>query len=265
MLVHIDLYMNKQQDAVKDALGQTKTASLEASRNLWDVRRLAPTDRERLFKGLERFVNTSDSLDEYKALGTGWSGFWPRELLGRNGKSLAWISDFHALFLVFRNQLRYVWTPLADPLKRGAVSFLLSIGAEFETLESGGVVFLPPAGLSDAWNTVTKHEPSVSGTSRPLLYPQWTSGSLSYVPQNDFQRAFYLLFRESWRAKVCAKCATYFVASKPAQLYCGTACSGGVKRERARNWWRETGSKMRIDKARARAKRSSKKRRRPGQ
>src|SRR5262249_12484866 len=93
---------------------------------------------------------------------------------------------------------------------------------------------------------IRKIRPSGTDTSRPRLFPKWTNGDLAYLPGNDFQRALYLLFRASWRAKICAKCSTYFVADKPAQLYCGTACSGGVKRERTLKWWRDKGAKRRA-------------------
>jgi len=238
--------MNQHKHARVSAQRQGVPDSQAATLVSFEENRLAPADRDRLFKGLERFANAGDSFDQYKGLGKGWRGFWPRELLDGLGNSLAWADDCHELFLVFRTQLRYVWTPLPDALKRGAVSFLLGIGGEFERLESGQPVFLPPPGLNEAWDKIRKHRPSGSDMSRPPIHPQWTSGNVAYLPRNEFQRALYLLFRESWRAKICAKCSTYFVASKPAQLYCGTACSGGVKRERTLKWWRDKGAKRRT-------------------
>ena len=215
----------------------------------FDVNRLAPDEKERLFRGLQRFVNAGDSLDDYRALSKGWPGFWPHKLFDAHGKSLAWADDCRALFLVFRDGLRYVWTPSPDALKRGTLSFLLGIGGEFQTLEAGGRVLLPaPRGLNEAWDKIRHHNPSGTDTSRPVTQPRWSAGVLEYIPSNDFQTALLLLWRESWRAKGCAKCSMYFVASKPAQLYCSTSCSGGVKRERTLNWWREKGSKMRAEK-----------------
>ena len=218
--------------------------------------RLAPAERKRLFRGLERFVNAGDSIEEYKALGKGWPNLWPRTLLDAQGHSLAWADDCHALFVVFRDGLRYVWTPLPDNLKRGTLAVLLGIGGEFQTLERGGRVLLPtPRGLNEAWDKIGKHNPSGSDVSRPVLHPRWTAGELVYVPSNEFQRALCLLWRESWRAKVCAKCSTYFVADKPAQLYCSTACSSGVKRERTLKWWRDVGAKRRATQSKTHSKR----------
>jgi len=252
MLIYVIKHMNQQsKSTTKSAADQGTASPQEATVAPLDVNRLARPERQRLFRGLERFVNTGDSAEEYKAMGKGWPGFWPRTLLDGQGDSLAWADDCHALFLVFRNALRYVWIPLPDAVKRGAVSFLLGIGGEFECLEAGGTVLLPVQGLNEAWEKITKHSPGGSDTSCPLLHPRWTTGELAYVPGkgNDFQRALYLLLRESWRAKVCAKCSTYFVASKPAQLYCSTACSGGVKRERTLKWWRDVGAKRRAARA----------------
>jgi hypothetical protein len=84
--------------------------------------------------------------------------------------------------------------------------------------------------------------------------PIWGAGVFSYEPVNDFQRAVYQLFLESWRAKRCSLCSKYFIAEKSAQMYCSTACSGGRKLERARSWWNQKGSSER----RARLKQSRK-------
>jgi hypothetical protein len=246
MLIYINEHMSQHKHSLLGQKRQEVRRSQKPAFLSLDVNRLAIAERKRLFRGLERFVNTDDSLAEYEALAKGWPGFWPHVLVDRQGNPLAWHDDCHALFLVFRNALRYVWTPWPDELKRGTLAFLLGIGGEFQTLEAGMPVLVPtPQGLNEAWGKVQSHHPSVSGTSRPLVHPRWMAGDLAYIPSNEFQTALYLLFQESWRAKVCAKCSTYFVASKPAQLYCGTACSGGVKRARTLKWWRAKGAAMR--------------------
>lgn len=258
MLDNMNVNMNQQPRtnySTRGAAGHGTFAVQEATIAPLDVNRLAPKERERLFCGLERFVRTGDSIEEFRELAKLWPSFWPRTLLDGQGSSLAWDDDSHDLFLVFRNALRYVWTPLPDAVKRGAVSFLLGTGGEFETLEAGGAVLLPVQGLNEAWAKITKYRPSGADTSRPLLYPQWSTGEIAYRPGNDFQSAIYVLLKESWRAKVCARCSTYFVASKPAQLYCSTACSGGVKKDRALKWWRSEGAKRRAAQAKKASKR----------
>jgi hypothetical protein len=87
--------------------------------------------------------------------------------------------------------------------------------------------------------------------------PEWTTGRFEYQPACDFQRALHLLFRNSWRAKVCAWCRRCFVADKPAQLYCGTGCYERIKRLRNLDWWRKNGAGWR---AKQRAKKSHRKR-----
>ena len=39
--------------------------------------RLAPAERERLWKGLERFVNCEDDLRNFQDLGRAFPSFWP--------------------------------------------------------------------------------------------------------------------------------------------------------------------------------------------
>jgi hypothetical protein len=240
--------MHQQHDNGLSLSGQEEhSAFLSPSPN-----RLAVSERTHLYTGLERFVNTGNSVEDYRALGKGWPGFWPKKLVNPRGNSLAWHDDCHDLFVVFRKALQHVWTPSPDELKRGTLAFLLGIGGEFQTLEARKHVFLPIAhGLNEAWDKIKRHHPSGSDVTPLAINPRWMAGDFAYIPSNDFQRALYLLFQESWRAKICARCSTYFVASKPAQLYCGTACSGGVKRERTLKWWREKGAKLRAEKAKA--------------
>jgi hypothetical protein len=87
--------------------------------------------------------------------------------------------------------------------------------------------------------------------------PDWATGQFEYRPACDFQRALHLLFRNSWRAKVCARCRKCFVADKPAQLYCGSECYEHIKLLRSRVWWRERGASWRAEQ---RTKKSHRKR-----
>jgi hypothetical protein len=215
--------------------------------------------RRRLFRGLERFANTGDSVEEYAALSKGWPSFWPLDLRGGEAQSLAWDDACHALFLVFRDTLRRVW--LSDPsaLKDGSLSFLLGLGDQFphlkmgrlETVAGGGQALrgaprVSPVGLNEAWEKIKSVHPDADVGTAPAAFPHWKSGNFTYVPQIDFQEALYALFRESWRAKVCAHCSTYFVADKPAQLYCSTKCSNGAHLAQALKWWNEKGASKRA-------------------
>jgi hypothetical protein len=73
----------------------------------------------------------------------------------------------------------------------------------------------------------------------------WEDGNFDYEGGCDFQRALYLLFQESWRARVCEKCATRFIARRAAQKYCSKECVGTMQRELKRKWWGEHGETWR--------------------
>src|SRR5215469_6544253 len=166
---------------------------------------LAPQERLRLYRGLERFVNAGDSPEEYRSFAKGWASFWPLDL--QDGTTnLEWTDACHLLFRAYRDALRRVW--ISDPvaLQGGVLSFLLGL--------SDMRICLPgELGLAHrrALDRIEIVHPGGTEISRPVTYPHWKSGNFTYSPTNDFQRAMYLLFRESWRAKVCAKCSTYFV------------------------------------------------------
>ncbi len=236
--------MNQQKHTGVSGQRQEAPGCKMATLALRDVSRLAHSEKERLFRGLERFVNASDFIEDYKALSKGWRGFWPFDLQDGRGNSLAWADGCHLLFQVCRDALRRVW--ISDPvaLQGDMLGFLFGL--------SGWKISLPgEVRLARARDGIETAYPGASEVSRPTVSPHWKSGAFSYSPDDDFHRALYLLFRESWRAKVCAKCSTYFVAQKPAQLYCGTSCSGGVKRERTLKWWRDTGAKRRAASAKS--------------
>jgi hypothetical protein len=87
----------------------------------------------------------------------------------------------------------------------------------------------------------------------------WDEGVFRYQGACDFQRALYLLFRESWRARICEKCRTKFIARRPAQKYHSTDCSESVQRELKQKWWARHGETWRKQ------RKESKRKRRGGQ
>lgn len=99
-----------------------------------------------------------------------------------------------------------------------------------------------------------KAEPQIPGLSSQVLdihlmpaqfFADWNEGVLHYRGMCQFQRALYLLFRESWRARVCEKCHNRFIARRVAQKYCTTDCSEAIQRELKRTWWAEHGETWR--------------------
>jgi hypothetical protein len=83
----------------------------------------------------------------------------------------------------------------------------------------------------------------------------WDEGVFHYEGACGFQRALYLLFRESWRARICEKCHTKFIARRAAQKYHSTDCSEGAQRELKQKWWAEHGEAWRKRRKESKQKR----------
>ena len=84
---------------------------------------------------------------------------------------------------------------------------------------------------------------------------EWKEGTIRYHGGCDFQRALYLLFRESWRARTCEACESKFIAQRVAQRYCSTDCSEKMQREIKRKWWTEHGQAWRQERKESKQKR----------
>lgn len=273
--------------------------------------RLARSEQERLWKGLERFVNCRDDVADYEALGRAFPDFWPVEIwhypnqeshephhfqsLGvirsvakgelseaelkemewrGQTENLNWDPVCRNLFFFYRDTLREVWhgerqTARSEHPNVGFLSDLLHVSPlgwcggfarEFllgirdyneearERTKNGGFDFdlIRPFALDDAWREISNHFPTVAARGRVEISMLWGMGDFSLVPHNDFQRAFYLLFRQNWRARVCPRCKMFFVARKPKQIFCGTGCSAGNRLASKRKWWNRVGAKRRA-------------------
>jgi hypothetical protein len=77
------------------------------------------------------------------------------------------------------------------------------------------------------------------------FFADWDEGVFHYRGMCSFQRALNLLFRESWRARVCERCSAKFIARRVAQKYCTTDCSDAIQRDLKRRWWAEHGETWR--------------------
>jgi hypothetical protein len=224
--------------------------------------RLARGKRERLWKGLERFVNCGDDLNDYLALGRAFPTFWP-VVVKRHPlrKPLNWDPVCHRLFLFYRETLRSLWgrgEPGPDDSPEPA-SFLLGFTDEHEQAAQAArphldqilrqIVAPISTKLISAWTDVLTHFPNAIPEDRRRVEAHWPEGEFFVCRQNDFQRAFELLFRESWRARTCPRCEMFFIARKPKQLFCGTACSAGSRLESKRRWWHAAGARKRRKKA----------------
>jgi len=267
--------------------------------------RLARSERERLWKGLERFVNCEDSESDYQALGRAFPEFWPVDIwhypydeshvlgmppvrlgpseavvplsdeemaLAIRTNSLNWHKTCHRLFLFYRDTLRGTWSGKKETawLGGGREEFLMGLSnlndEAREKAEEDSRAFLIfsgiPSGLYEAWQGILSQFPTAVPEGRRQISMLWAYGEFLLVPGNDFQRAFYLLFRQSWRARVCSRCKMFFVARRPKQTFCGTVCSAGSRLASKRKWWRSEGTKRRAGHRETSRKRNRRERKR---
>jgi len=278
---------------MKYRTGQEVWAPSEVTIPLPVRMRLAPEERERLWKGLERFVNCDDSLGEFKALGLAFSKFWPiqasyspyRESLNRATRrsrpigsempseqvvqQFNWHPACHALFLFYRDRLRDHW--VSKPDLTGwtylwGTKFLLGVDDYNEQAirdarnQRPSAFIGAPGELVRAWKKILQKFPTAMIDGHADLEMLWGYGDIVLLPRNDFGRAFYLLFRQCWRARVCPRCKTYFIARKPKQRFCGTGCSAGSRLASKRKWWRSVGAERRTKQIRKRLGRKKKER-----
>lgn len=220
--------------------------------------RLAPETKELLYSGLGRIVNVGDSQSEYLELAKMCDSFWPLDTQDPEAGFMRWDPVAHDLFMVFRNYLRRVWVSDRESLESGHLDVLLGLDLAFADHPEREYWSFQKRALHEAWAKLRESHPEIGVGSRPIVAPTWGAGTFSYAPDNDFQRAVYQLFLESWRAKTCSRCSKYFIAGKPAQIYCSTTCSGGVKLARARKWWNREGAKRRTTRRRKEKKREGK-------
>lgn len=217
---------------------------------------------------LEHFVNLDDDSSKWAKFGDQYPNFFPVEFSEDEGwqdndellkpKKVGYQSEFRALFCALRDMTRKVWWSGADTelsillgVDPEAVKIMThqtkaqpiehSLGGPYGRLEKG------MAEISPDFKLILAHP--MRATS---LRPDWRLGTFRYEPDNEFRRALYALFQQSWRAKTCPRCGRCFVADKPAQMYCSTACYGASKQGRDRTYWRTTGSERREKRRRRR-------------
>lgn len=188
-------------------------------------------DKLRLWKGLARFVNCGDSEEERKALQKAFSDLCAFPI---------YLPEARELFLYYREALRRVWKGVRrDARLIQDVGFLLGFD---------GFAGRFPNQFLSAERTFRSTTPAVAYFHRGAsLRPDWESGDFLYRSVNNFQRAFYRLFRESWRARVCPQCATYFVGEKPRQKFCSVSCSNRSRLASNLNWYHRVGMSRRRE------------------
>lgn len=182
-----------------------------------DLRR----DRRKLFLALGEFANIRSDAE-------GWAHFrkrWPNFFSESEYAKVA--QGQKPSVFDYPHWLNQIWIGgETDPYLR----ILLGIESAPEPASEGTP--------EDAW--------IVGLASIPAQFTaDWDEGVFRYQGSCDFQRALYLLFLDSWRARVCEKCERKFIAARAAQKFCTTDCSEAMQREFRRRWWAEHGAAWR--------------------
>lgn len=76
----------------------------------------------------------------------------------------------------------------------------------------------------------------------------WRLGGFRYTPENQFERACYLLLQNSSRATICANpdCpAPYFIGRRATQRYCSPDCLKPFQMAWTLAWWNSEGKQRR--------------------
>jgi hypothetical protein len=253
----------------------------------------APEETERLFAGLELFVNTGESYEEYCDLVAKCPTFCPVAFHNfKTGENLGLLQNenLHQLTKTFRNDLVSVWRQHPDAIREHALEILLGLtrkrishepreaegdqaewphwnastpealeeiekmrnrvreNEKYEDEEKRSKSVLPetdPAYRRALFRIMHDPETRVYVPLWPRIMADWARGEFIYEPANDFQRAVYRLFRESWRARSCRQCQKLFIARKHPQMFCGVECSVIARRNRDLSFWKDRGATLR--------------------
>ncbi len=228
----------------------------------FDPNQLVHEEKELLFAGLEKFVNVGDSPEDFKKFSLGFPKFFPIEISNPRKRDISWTDQSQGIFYDIRDVLRRIW--------KGDDSFddretllpvLLGLPPRIRQMTYRETVSPKQPHslyLGQGFKLMDRSQVTLPENAMVLLasiIPHWRSGEFQYFPQTDFQRAIFLLFRQSWRAKLCVGCGRYFIADRPPRLYCSTGCNGQAKRKRDLDWWRREGSRRQKKKSKIKAKR----------
>jgi hypothetical protein len=201
--------MYPESDGAEKALRQLLRRSERTIER--DLRR----ERPRLFRALGEFANIRSDKKAWSHFRKRWPNFFPKAEYERaEGNASRSVRDYP-------RWLHQVWLGNSAPLLQ-----LLGIKAE-------------PQMPGDTSQVLDIH------LIPAQFFADWDEGTFRYRGMCNFQRALYLLFQESWRARVCEKCRAKFIARRVAQRYCRTDCSDAIQRELKRRWWAEHGETWR--------------------
>lgn len=176
-------------------------------------------DKRKLFEALEEFANIRRDADGWRQFKKRWPNFFPAEAYDRVAKGAKpSIADYPYC-------LDLLWIGADSP-----VQIMLGIDARPHRVDE----LLP----EEVWLAGLASIPAEFDVD-------WDESAFRYRGACDFQRALYLLFLDSWKARVCEKCGSKFIARRAAQKYCSTDCSKSMQRELKQKWWAEHGEEWR--------------------
>ena len=184
-------------------------------------------NRLNLLKALEEFANLRPDEEGWRHFRKRWPDFFPSaeydKVFDGSEPSIA----------THPRWLDVVWED-SDPT--GVLNILLGIES--------------PPSLEGVEQSLWTHEDVYLQNIAPIpavCWFDWNHATFVYMGECDFQRALYLLCRQSWRARLCSKCSAKFIAKRAAQKYCSNTCSLAAQREYRKRWWDAHGEKWRKD------------------
>jgi hypothetical protein len=178
-------------------------------------------DRPKLFAALEEFANIQSDPAAWGQFRKRWPSFFPESEYERVAQGLK------PSVFPYPYWLGQIWYGgETEPYLR----ILLGVESGNATLSEGTP--------EEAWIADMSQIPAE-------LHADWNEGIFRYQSVCHFQRALYLLFLDSWRARVCEKCDAKFIAKRAAQKFCSTDCSEAMQREFRRRWWAANGAAWR--------------------
>jgi hypothetical protein len=107
-----------------------------------------------------------------------------------------------------------------------------------------------PRSFEENGQTGTDHSDPIAfesfGLPEAKLVFDWQRSAIFPEFRTKFQATIYNLMRQSWRAKICRNCQSYFVADKPAQVHCSHECYVEIKNKKSLDHWNKEGKAKRT-------------------
>src|SRR5260370_34183604 len=146
---------------------------------------LAPKESASLMAGLEAFVNTGDSPDEYQKMSKQWPAFWPGD------SQSAWNAHEHAAFIEYRDKLRALWGgSLNEHQRLGTVAYLLGL---ITSEEVNSLWFSGPEALAELLFRRPNRPSRHGALSTSVILPLWGTVAVRFFARGHFEKALWVL------------------------------------------------------------------------